>query len=71
MPCLHRFYSEMQKAYKPGNTNDPNRNYIKEILDKWLSMGSPTFRSTNRTATITTFRKSVYEYFVLKIMEDK
>lgn len=66
-----RFYNEMQKAYKPGNTNDPNRNYIKEILDKWLSMGSPTFRSTNRTATITTFRKSVYEYFVRKIMEDK
>lgn len=66
-----RFYVEMQKAYKPGNTNDPNRNYIKEILDKWLSMGSPTFRSTNRTATITTFRKSVYEYFVRKIMEDK
>ena len=66
-----RFYLEMEKAYKPGNTSDPNRNYIKEILDKWLSMGSPTFRSTNRTATITTFRKSVYEYFILKIMEDK
>ena len=66
-----RFYNEMDKAYRPGNTNDPNRNYIKEILDKWLSMGSPTFRSTNRTATITTFRKSVYTYFILKIMEDK
>lgn len=66
-----RFYAEMQKIYKPGNTNDPNRNYIKEILDKWLAMGSPTFRSTNRTATITTFRKSVYDYFIRKIMEDK
>ena len=66
-----RFYYEMEKVYKPGNTNDPNRNFIKEILDKWLSMGSATFRSTNRTATITTFRKSIYEYFVLKIMSDK
>lgn len=67
----NRFYYEMEKVYKPGNTNDPNRTFIKEILDKWLSMGSPTFRSTNRTATITTFRKSIYEYFVLKIMIDK
>jgi len=67
----NRFYYEMEKLYKPGNTNDPNRNYIKTILDKWLSMGSATFRSTNRTATITTFRKSIYEYFVLKIMYDK
>lgn len=67
----NRFYYEMEKLYKPGNTNDPNRNYIKTILDKWLSMGSTTFRSTNRTATITTFRKSIYEYFVLKIMYDK
>lgn len=66
-----RFYYEMEKLYKPGNTNDPNRNYIKMILDKWLSMGSATFRSTNRTATITTFRKSIYEYFILKIMSDK
>jgi hypothetical protein len=67
----NRFYYEMEKLYKPGNTNDPNRNYIKTVLDKWLSMGSTTFRSTNRTATITTFRKSIYEYFVLKIMYDK
>lgn len=66
-----RFFLEMEKAYKPGNTNDPNRIFIKDILDKWLRMGSPTFRTTNRTPTITTFRKSVYMYFVLKIMEDK
>ena len=66
-----RFYVEMQKIYKPGNTNDPNRNYVKEILDKWLYMGCPTIRSTNRTATITTFRKTLYDYFILKIMQDK
>ncbi len=66
-----RFYTEMQKIYKPGNTNDVNRNNIKAILDKWLSMGSATFRTTNRTATITTFRKSIYDYFILKIMQDK
>lgn len=66
-----RFYHEMQKLYKPGNSTDPNKNFIKEILDRWLAMGSKTFRATNRTATITTFRKSIYEYFILKIMQDK
>lgn len=66
-----RFYSEMDRLYKPGNTNDPNKLRIKEILDQWLEMGSKTFRTTNRTATINTFRKSIYNYFVLKIMKDK
>lgn len=66
-----RFYYEMEKLYKPGNSNDPNKTFIKEILDKWLSMGSTTFRTTNRTATITTFRKTIYNYFILKIMKDR
>ena len=66
-----KFYYEMERLYKPGNSNDPNKNYIKEILDKWLAVGSTTFRTTNRTATITTFRKSIYNYFVMKIMWDK
>ena len=66
-----KFYIEMEKLYKPGNTTDPNRTYIKEVLDKWLSLGSATFRTTNRIATITSFRKSIYMYFVLKIMKDK
>lgn len=66
-----RFYYEMEKLYKPGNSNDPNKTFIKEILDKWLSRGSATFRTTNRTATITTFRKTIYNYFILKIMKDR
>lgn len=66
-----KFYFEMKKLYKPGNSNDPNKLAIKEILDKWLKMGSATFRNTNRTPTITTFRKSIYEYFIIKIMKDK
>ena len=66
-----RFYAEMDRLYKPGNTNDPNKLFIKEILDKWLAIGSKTFRTSNRTATLTNFRKSIYVYFVLKIMKDK
>ena len=65
-----RFYYEMDKLYRPGNSNDPNKLFIKEVLDKWLAMGSKTFRNTNRTPTITTFRKSIYTYFILKIMHD-
>lgn len=66
-----RFYFEMEKAYKPGNSVDPNKIFIKDILDKWLTIGSKTFRNTTRTPTITTFRKSLYEYFILKIMKDR
>ena len=66
-----RFFSEMDRLYKPGNTNDPNKIFIKDILDKWLAMGSKTFRTTNRTATITTFRKSIYNYFIFKIAKDR
>ena len=66
-----RFYAEMDKMYKPGNTNDPNKIFVKELLDKWLAIGSKTFRTTNRVATQTTFRRSIYSYFILKIMKDK
>lgn len=66
-----RFYYEMNRVYKPGNTNDPNKIFIKDILDKWLRIGNATFRNTTRTATITTFRKSIYDYFIIKIMKDK
>ena len=66
-----KFYFEMQKMYKTGNSNDPNKIFIKEILDKWLSVGNATFRNTSRTATILTFRRSIYDYFILKIMKDK
>ena len=61
----------MDRLYKPGNTTDQNKLTIKERLDSWLEMGSKTFRTTNRTATINTFRKSIYNYFILKIMKDK
>ena len=66
-----KFYTEMDRLYKPGNTVDPNKIYVREFLDKWLEKGSKTFRTTNRTATILTFRKTLYMYFILKVMKDK
>lgn len=66
-----RFYYEMQKLYKPGHATDPNRVFIKDVMDKWLNAGSKTYRTTNRTGTIGYFRKAIYDYFVLKVMKDK
>lgn len=66
-----RFYTEMQKLYKPGNSHDTNRLRIRDILDKWLKMGSRSYRVSNRVDTISKFRRSIYEYFILKIMDDK
>ena len=66
-----KFFTEMDKLYKPGNTTDPNKVFVKEFLDKWLERGSKTFRTTNRTATIITFRKCLYQYFIMKIFKDK
>lgn len=66
-----KFYMEMERIYKPGNTSDENRLVIKDLLDKWLKVGSKTYRSTNRAATVITFRKSIFNYFIMKIMKDK
>ena len=65
-----KFYKEMERLYKPGNTVDDNKLYVKSMLDYWLEVGSKTFRTTNRTATITTFRKTLFNYFVLKVLKD-
>lgn len=65
------FISEMMKLYKPGNTIDKNRIIIREIMDKWLIVGSKTYRTTSRVATQSSFRKSIYDYFIFKIVIDK
>ena len=65
------FISEMMKLYKPGNTIDKNRIIIREIMDKWLIVGSKTYRTTSRVATQSSFRKSIYDYFIFKILVDK
>lgn len=65
-----KFIVEMQKIYKPGNSVDKNRVVIKDIIDKWLLAGSATYRNTNRAATISIFRKSIYDYFIYKYATD-
>lgn len=65
------FMLEMQKMYKAGNSINKNRIILGDIIDKWLKLGSTTFRSTNREATKSIFRRSIFEYFVVKTMLDK
>lgn len=65
-----QFIVEMQKTYKPGNSNDANRIIIRDMIDKWLTVGSRTYRSTNRTVTITIFRRAIFDYFIFKTATD-
>lgn len=65
------FIVEMQRVYRPGNSIDKNKIIIRDIMDKWLKIGSATYKSTNRTATISIFRKSIFDYFIFKTATDK
>lgn len=65
------FMLEMQKMYKAGNSVNKNRIILGNIIDKWLQLGSTTFRLTNREATKSVFRRSIFDYFVVKVMLDK
>ena len=65
------FMLEMQKMYKAGNSINKNRIIIGEIIDKWLKVGSATYRSTNREATKSIFKRSIFDYFIIKVAIDK
>ena len=62
---------EMQKMYKAGNSINKNRIIVGNIIDKWLKIGSATYRSTNREATKSIFKRSIFDYFIIKVVLDK
>lgn len=66
-----KFMLEMQKMYKAGNSINKNRIIIGNIIDKWLKIGSQTYRSTNREATKSIFKRSIFDYFIIKVTLDK
>lgn len=66
-----KFVLEMQKMYKAGNSINKNRIILGNIIDKWLKLGSTTFRSTNREATKSVFRRSIFDYFIIKVIKEK
>ena len=53
--------------YKRSNTTDKNIIEIKKIIDSWLDeLG--VYKKTQRLATINSFRKAIYTFFVMSIM---
>ncbi len=64
------FIVEMQKAYKPGNSLDENRTIVRDKIDKWLKIGSSTYRSSNRPGTLSVFRRAIFDYFIFKAATD-
>lgn len=57
------------ETYKKSNTSNTNIVKIKNVLDKWLSQYSETYAKTNRIATLNTFRKSLYMFFIFTIQK--
>lgn len=61
-----KFLNYCLELYKKSNTNDKNINRIKQILDKWLK-DVGLLDKTSRQATIASFRKAIYMFFVFTI----
>ena len=61
-----KFLHYCLELYKKSNTNDQNIILIKKILDKWLT-DVGLFEKTSRQATINSFRKALYTFFVFTI----
>lgn len=63
----NEFLLYCMEVYKKSNTTDKNILKIKKILDGWLeNLG--TYKKTQRLATINNFRRALYAFFVLSIM---
>lgn len=61
----NKFLAAADAIYKKGNSNDKSIIRIKQLSHKWLSVGSKTYSSSTREATLNAFRKAIYLYFVL------
>lgn len=55
------------RIYKKSNTSDKNIIAIKKILDIWLQRYSDRYKKSNRVATLNSFRKALFTYFVFTI----
>lgn len=61
-----KFLHYCLELYKKSNTNNQNIIMIKQILDKWLK-DVGLFEKTSRQATINSFRKALYTFFVFTV----
>lgn len=62
------FMASMDAIYKKGNSKDENILKIKQIIERWLQECSRSYREINRLATLNSFRKAIYQYFIFTIV---
>ena len=63
----NKFIIEALQIYKKANTSDKNINEIKSYLDKRLAAYSERYKKSNRVATLNSFRRALYTFFVFTI----
>ena len=63
----NKFILVCMQIYKKSNTSDKNIIIIKKVLDSWLQRYSDRYKQSNRVATLNSFRKALFTYFVLTI----
>lgn len=62
-----KFLNYCLEMYKKSNTTDKNIIKIKKMLDKWLNdVGA--YKKTQRVATLNDFRRAMFLFFVISIM---
>ena len=60
-----RFLVSANQIYKKGNSKDSDIINIKNISHNWLKHGSNVYKATTRQATMNSYRKCIYMYFIL------
>ena len=63
----NKFILTCLQIYKKSNTSDKNIIEIKKLLDMWLQRYSDRYKKSNRVATLNSFRKALFTYFVFTI----
>lgn len=56
-------------VYKKSNTVDDQIIKIKNVLDGWIDKYSTAYKKTQRVATLNSFRRALYMFFVLSIQK--
>lgn len=62
-----KFLASANSIYKKGNSKDMNIVTIKSISHDWLTKGSAVYARSNRVATMNTYRKCIFLYFVMVV----
>ena len=66
----NKFILECLRIYKKSNTTNKSIIEIKKMLDIWLRRYSDRYKKSNRVATLNSFRKALYTFFVFTIQSN-